>query len=340
MPADARSQSFAVRPGAESGLICAFACGPAGASQPLGVEQVDEALAAGRIVWLHFNASNAGSRRWLARSNLVPEVFLEVVERHEERVRFSGAGDGMLAVIADLAFGEDAEPSEVVALWAYASERLLVTARIHAARSADVLRQRAREHLDAASGTELLADLIEIQVDQVRDWLETAAQQLDHSEDQILIGNVTRQREALGRVRRLAMHLRRHLSLMRNAMHYLLAQPPERRGGIRAERWHTLHEHLSFLMEEAIATHERAKLLLEELASRTAEATSRSLFILTVTTIVFLPMTLISGIFGMNVAGVPGVGESASALAFWLVLGLIAGAGVMTYLLIRLRRLM
>ena len=61
---------------------------------------------------------------------------------------------------------------------------------------------------------------------------------------------------------------------------------------------------------------------------------------LTVATINFLPTTLITGIFGMNVQGVPGVGEQSSAGAFWWVMLLIALARAVTFLLIRLRQLL
>jgi zinc transporter len=127
---------------------------------------------------------------------------------------------------------------------------------------------------------------------------------------------------------------------LRAALHRLLAQPADRRGPIDLDAWRALQEDLTFTVDEATNVYERAMLLQEELASRLAEATSRNLFILTVTTIVFLPMTLLSGIFGMNVQGVPGVGELAPASAFWWVMLLIALAGAVTFLLIRLRRLL
>jgi zinc transporter len=174
----------------------------------------------------------------------------------------------------------------------------------------------------------------------LRDWLSAAAHELDHAEDQILIGNVTRQREALGRTRRLAMHLRRHFAPLRAALHRLLLQPADRRGDVDADAWRTLQEDFSFTVDEASNVYERAKLLQEELASRLTEATSRNLFVLTVATIVFLPMTLLSGIFGMNVNGVPGVGDGASAGSFWWVMAVIALAGAITFLMIRLSKLL
>jgi zinc transporter len=76
---------------------------------------------------------------------------------------------------------------------------------------------------------------------------------------------------------------------------------------------------------------ERARLLQEEIAARVGEATNRNLFVLSIATTTLLPITLITGIFGMNLQGLPlsqsphGFGVvmlgivSAVLLALWLL---------------------
>jgi zinc transporter len=43
----------------------------------------------------------------------------------------------------------------------------------------------------------------------------------------------------------------------------------------------------------------------EELAALVNEQTNRTLFILTVVTVLVLPINLVAGLFGMNVGGIP-----------------------------------
>ena len=50
---------------------------------------------------------------------------------------------------------------------------------------------------------------------------------------------------------------------------------------------------------------ERARLLQEEIADRLGEATNRTLYLLSIVSAVLLPITLITGVFGMNVRGLP-----------------------------------
>ncbi|HET6829406.1 MAG TPA: CorA family divalent cation transporter, partial [Ramlibacter sp.] len=65
----------------------------------------------------------------------------------------------------------------------------------------------------------------------------------------------------------------------------------------------------------------RIKLLQEELGAVESERTGRSLFLLTVFTVLALPINIIAGLFGMNVGGVP-FGDAPNG--FWVVTGALA----------------
>jgi zinc transporter len=67
-----------------------------------------------------------------------------------------------------------------------------------------------------------------------------------------------------------------------------------------------------------------------------SERTNETLFILTVVTVLALPLTIIPGLFGMNVGGVPFADRSGG---FWMVVLIVAGVvGAGATLIVRLRR--
>ena len=73
-----------------------------------------------------------------------------------------------------------------------------------------------------------------------------------------------------------------------------------------------LLEHLPLLTQDvedfdrdAGALADRARLLYEEIETRIASTTNRSLSALTVISTLLLPPTFVAGLFGMNVAGLP-----------------------------------
>ena len=69
-------------------------------------------------------------------------------------------------------------------------------------------------------------------------------------------------------------------------------------------------------------------------AAKLAEEANRNLFRLSIVTLIFLPMTLVTGIFGMNVAGLPGTHDS---LSFWWVMILMVASAGATLLLLKVK---
>ena len=75
------------------------------------------------------------------------------------------------------------------------------------------------------------------------------------------------------------------------------------------------------------ALYERAKLLQEEIASQMSEQMNRNLMALSILTALLMPATLVSGIFGMTVAGLPGLHDES---AFFVVMGAMVVMGLAT----------
>ena len=277
------------------------------------------------VTWLHVNLAHTGTWRWLTRSEWIPETFRAALERHDERCHIEPAGDGLFAVVNDLTFEKDSDPSEVATLWAYATQDFLVTARKHPLKTADDLRSAVRGGLRAESGVDLLAKLFSLRMDALHELVETINDEVDEIEDQVLRGRVTEQREQLGRLRRDCARLRRSFAPERSALQKMVARPQTTLGDQVFGWLRLVADDLAFLTDEVLALQERAKLLQEELSARVAEDTGRKLNALTALTAVFLPMTLITGIFGMNVAGLPGT-EAINAFGWVMLLILFAGA--------------
>ncbi len=321
--------------GADRGLICGYQLQEQGPAREVTADGIVQALAQpDKVTWLHFNLSDARARRWLLDAAFLPSALREVLQEHDENRHVESTDGGLLLVISDFTYEDESDPSEVAALWCYAGPHLLITARLHALKSSDELRQRMRTGINAASGIELAAQLLDIRTTRIKQLAGNMTRQLDDIEDEILAGNIRQQRAQLGRSRRLCARLRREFAPERADLGRVLhraAQPLAEtdRGALESSV-----ESLAFAIEEIAEIYERAKLLQEELASRLAENTGRNLYVLSLLTAVLLPMTLITGVYGMNVAHLPG------ANSFWLVLLLILASGGITLALLFWRRLL
>lgn len=319
-------------------LVCGFAFRPdADPELALSVEAAMAAHAAGAVVWMHFNKADTRARRWLESAGVVPAAFVRLVAEREPIERFESApGGGLIAVFEDFVFEGGPSATDVSPLWVWVSGRVFVTVRSHALFSTDRLRHEARASLRAADGMDLFVRLAGLQVGTVESMRRAMETQVDRAEDDVLVHRLGAHREALAHVRRSCAHLRRHFGPQRGSLHRFLAHPATKLSPAHHAALAEVDTDLAHEMEEAAALYERAKLLQEEHAAHLAEETNRILFILTMISAVFMPMTLITGIWGMNVAGLPGTKDEA---AFWWVTALIVVTGLATFgVLFGLRR--
>ncbi len=93
-----------------------------------------------------------------------------------------------------------------------------------------------------------------------------------------------------------------------------------------------MRQRLDWLDTEIVSLRDRAHLLQEEVTIKTAEQTNRNLHVLAVVTTVFMPASLIAGIFGMNVGGLPLV---QNADGFLWSMAILAGASVVVLWLLK-----
>jgi zinc transporter len=307
-------------------LVCGYHFTPDGPARAL--DSITEALEAAQgdgAVWIHLNRADTRARRWIEHAGALPPEFASWIDEPDPLERFERVGDALMARFEDFVFREIPDPTEVSVLWAYIAPRMLVTVRSHALQGTDRLRQEAKGGLRAGSGMALFARILESQVIYVESMRRRMVAQVDRAEDNVLTGRLSTHREGLGGVRRTCAHLRRHFAPQRLAIGRLVSgediSPAER------DMLASISQDLGHEMEEAGALYERAKLLQEELAARLAEETNRTLFLLTTISAVFMPMTLVTGIWGMNVAGLPGTTHES---AFWWVMALIGATGAVT----------
>ena len=293
------------------GLICGYLFPSDAPGQALTLDEAgawlrSEAAAAGPgFVWLHFNLADASAERWLQSELPLPPAFFEALREGSRSTRIEDAADHLIAVINDVAFEFSFEPSEIATLWMSVSPRMAVTARTHPLRSIDRLRQAAKDGALFVSPVALLNHLLHDQGDVLVHIVRDATLQVDGIEDSLQHGQLQRKRAVLGKQRRVLVRLQRLLAPEPGALFRLLRQPPPWITEADLDELRQSTEEFSLVLRDLAALQERIKLLQEEIAAQVGEQTNRSVFTLTVVTVLALPINIIAGLLGMNVGGIP-----------------------------------
>jgi zinc transporter len=128
---------------------------------------------------------------------------------------------------------------------------------------------------------------------------------VDAIEDGLLAGHLKQKRSDLGKLRRVLVRLQRLLAPDPGPLFRLLRLPPPWIPGQGLEDLRQATEEFTLVIRDMSELQERIKLLQEEIAAQVGEQTNRSLFTLTVVTVLALPINIVAGLLGMNVGGIP-----------------------------------
>ena len=128
-------------------------------------------------------------------------------------------------------------------------------------------------------------------------------------------------RARLGELRRLLVRLQRLLAPEPAALFRLLQHPPDWMDENDVQELRQSTEEFSVVLRDMSSLQERIKLLQEEIAASVNEDNGRSLFVLTVVTVLALPINILAGLFGMNVGGIP---LADNPHGFWILMALVA----------------
>ena len=319
-------------------LLFGFGFDEAGTAHSLTWQAVLEgALAGYKRAWLHLDRHSAQAQGWLYRKSGLDRLTVQALLQEETRPRAVRHGRGYLINLRGPNLNEGAEATDMLALRMWASEDLLITLRAKPIQSARAVQQLVLDGTVGVSIGELVAALADALTDRMDQLLDGFDDEADHYEESLLDPKLRLDRSALPDFRRGVLQVRRYISPQREALLALVRDGAQ--SGLFSD-----HD-LMFLRESADRVtrlselletiRERATVLYEEALQAGTEETNQRLFVLAILSAVFLPISFVTGLFGVNLGGIPG---SASPVAFALLVTALTGTALMTLIVLRWRR--
>jgi zinc transporter len=273
------------------------------------------------FVWLHLNLTHASCERWLKTNLELPDEFLEALHEGSRSTRIEHVDSALLAVVNDVVFDFNRVSTDIATLWVCVRSNLMISARHQPLRSVDRLRSSVKQGETFRSPLELLAHLLRDQSDVLSQFMRKTSISVDKIEDQLLSQRLSNNRSELGAMRRVLVRLQRLLALEPGSLMRLLHRPPQWLLEEDLQELRQSTEESALVISDLTALGERIKLLQEEIAANLNEQSSRTLFTLTVVTVLALPINIVAGFFGMNVGGIP---LATDPHGFWVLVAFVA----------------
>ncbi|RYE76455.1 MAG: zinc transporter ZntB, partial [Hyphomicrobiales bacterium] len=187
------------------------------------------------------------------------------------------------------------------------------------------LGQWQQNHHAPLSPADLVARLALRAADRMEPLVERMGDSLDDVEETLMLGKRKDIGSKLGRLRRTLIQLRRLIWPQRDVLNTLEIEELSFLTARDRVRLREASARTARLGDELQSLSERAVLVHEQILDTRAEQMNQTMLVLAAVTVVFMPLTVISGILGMNVSGIP---FHDSPWAFWIVTGGLAALGL------------
>lgn len=277
--------------------------------------------APGETLWLHLDRTADGVLGWLEASLGVSRATSMVLVSNETRPRAFPEGGAVVTILRGLNFNEGADPDDMIALQIHASRSMVVTLRRRALKTPRAILGTLNAGAGPKTSGDLLTTLAGELISRIGQRIVEMNARIDLLEAETgEIDLETRVGEVAG-IRRACLALKRYLSPQHEALDVLARLDAD---WLSADNRRTLHDTIDRLkraLDDLDVSKESALVLQDDLNNRMAQDASRTMYMLSVVAAIFLPLSFVTGLLGINVGGMPGVG---SRFAFWITVGLLA----------------
>jgi zinc transporter len=284
------------------------------------------------VLWVHLDRLGTEAERWLREESGVDPVLCETLLSHEVRPRVLRLDDALVVILRGVNLNPGADPEDMVGVRMWIERDRIITLRHRRVMAMGDI----REALPAGRGPngpgDFLARVSEGLIERIGPVIADLDEEVDGIEDALVTTASSELRAKLTRIRQTAIGLRRYLAPQRDVVARLPSEPASWLENLHKALLREVGDRTTRYVEDLDAIRERAAVLQDELASRVADQMNKTVYLLTVVAAILLPPSLLTGLLGINVSGMPG---AESPVAFYFVVLMILVLGVFEVLVLR-----
>lgn len=253
------------------------------------------------LIWVHLCVSNEEARDWLATEAKLPDYAIEGLIAAETRPRCTAMGDGALLNLRGLS--SDPYSGDLLAsirMYALAGYVYSVTKR--PLESLETVKAVVLAGKIADPG-DLIAEFAGAITEEIDPVVADLGDTLDQCETELDAHAAFELRRTVNKTRSAAIGYRRFLFPQRAALEKLASLPAEWLQDDDRVHLSSAADRAARMAEEVEAIRERAGLMHETLTDLRGELIDQRGLVISIAAMIFLPLTFITGLYGMNVEG-------------------------------------
>lgn len=321
-----------------SGVLHACVLDGKGGARMLAADAIGAWTPADGVLWLHVDFSRSGTYE-LLESGLpvtLPDLVLDLLTTDETRPRAVTVDNGLLIALRGVNMNPGQNPADMVSIRVWTARDVIITSRRRRLLAVQDILADLQKGGGPCSPGDFLAHLVGRLADRIGAYVDKIEDHVLQTEDAMSGNDADEpQRLELSRTRRQIANVRRFVAPQRDALEKVHRYPAAWMPQDEVQQLREEADRIARYVEDLDLARERAVLLHEEFQGRIAQQQNSRMYVLSIVAAIFLPLTFVTGLLGMNVGGLPGV-DSAHGFA-WAVFAML-GCAAIAALLLRLKK--
>lgn len=255
--------------------------------------------------WLHLNCALAESRRWLEETPLISNPVREALSQDSMRPRISKLSNGLILVLRGIDKDEATRPEPLLAIRIFITQELIISTRKRKVDLIDELHADLKNQQGVTNAGSWLVRLVEGLTEDNSEFISIIHDQILEMEDNLLSGQ-SPARGDLARLRKQLIVMRRYMAPQRDVFSRIVTDKPTWMSDEACRRMSDMAERMGRGLEDLDAGIARTAILNDEINAQVAESMNRRTYFMSLLAMIFLPATFLTGLFGVNLGGIPG----------------------------------
>ena len=300
--------------------VRAFLLDKKGFAEELTYNELDIVDRTNKILWVHFDYSSKEANEWITNKSGIEDVAIDALLTEETRPRTTILNDSLLIALRGVNLNPNSKPEDMISIRLYISPNLIISTRRRNLLTVTELIDNLKRGIGPKSSSEFLVELTYRITDRMDSVIDQIQDRTDFLEENLLDAADTKFRNEILAIRRETIILKRYLSPQKEALNKLYNDKITWVNEYQKIEIRETNDQLMRHIEELDTIRDKVALIQEELANRLSEQLNKKMYILSIISAIFLPLSFLTGLLGINIGGIPGAENENAFYIFSLIL--------------------
>jgi len=261
----------------------------------------------GKAIWIHLNLSDPRAGKWLKKQSEISDWIRENLtnpEISDARVRIKQ--NKLLLLLRTVNRSSQSDPDDLVFLRLFATEKILISTCRNPTLNFAEIDDLFEDKEGPLNINDLLSILLEHTLDSVTDSIECIEDIVDEFEEKIITAKPQEGTySALAERLRQVIIIRRFMMPEREVLDNLLRRGVKWFNAGIEQSIRDNFDRVRRIVEDIDLLEKRIRVNQDAISHMEDKQTQRNTYMLSVIAGIFLPLSFLTGIFGMNLGGIP-----------------------------------